>query len=131
MLHLRRPKCQVLKVCFFVKIYPNRRFNATKKKAKIVTLSLLRCKVMNIGHFQKKTHTLKYPIRTLKSVCSSWFALISRDRYEHTHLRVPICETVRLLSVKNNSRPVCSFFLPTYYLNNSLGPGENIFLFAP
>ena len=27
---------------------------------------------------------------TLKSVCSSWFALISRDKYEHTHLRVPI-----------------------------------------
>ena len=27
---------------------------------------------------------------TLKIVCSSWFALISRDKYEHTHLRVPI-----------------------------------------
>ena len=27
---------------------------------------------------------------TLKSVCSSWFALISCDIYEHTHLRVPI-----------------------------------------
>ena len=27
---------------------------------------------------------------TLKSVCSSWFALISRDIYEHTHMRVPI-----------------------------------------
>ena len=27
---------------------------------------------------------------TLKSVCSSWFALISRDKYEHTHLRGPI-----------------------------------------
>ena len=27
---------------------------------------------------------------TLKSVCSSWFGLISRDKYEHTHLRVPI-----------------------------------------
>ena len=27
---------------------------------------------------------------TLKSVCSSWFALISRDKYEHTLLRVPI-----------------------------------------
>ena len=27
---------------------------------------------------------------TLKSVCSSWFALISSDKYEHTHLRVPI-----------------------------------------
>ena len=26
---------------------------------------------------------------TLKSVCSSWFALISRDKYEHTHL-IPI-----------------------------------------
>ena len=30
---------------------------------------------------------------TLKSVCSSWFALISRDKYEHTHLRVPIIIT--------------------------------------
>ena len=29
---------------------------------------------------------------TLKSVCSSWFALISRDKYEHTHLRVPILD---------------------------------------
>ena len=27
---------------------------------------------------------------TLKSVCSSWFALISRDKCEHTHLRVPM-----------------------------------------
>ena len=27
---------------------------------------------------------------TLKSVCSSWFAPISRDKYEHTLLRVPI-----------------------------------------
>ena len=27
---------------------------------------------------------------TLKTVCSSWFALISRDKYEHTHLRVPM-----------------------------------------
>ena len=26
----------------------------------------------------------------LKSVCSSWFAPISRDKYEHTLLRVPI-----------------------------------------
>ena len=26
---------------------------------------------------------------TLKSVCSSCFSLISRDKYEHTHLRVP------------------------------------------
>ena len=25
---------------------------------------------------------------TLKSVCSSWFGLISRDEYEHTHLRL-------------------------------------------
>ena len=27
---------------------------------------------------------------TLKSVCSSWFALISRDQYEHTGLVVPM-----------------------------------------
>jgi hypothetical protein len=27
---------------------------------------------------------------TLKSVCSSWFGLKSHDKYEHTHLRVPI-----------------------------------------
>ena len=26
---------------------------------------------------------------TLKSVCSSWFALLSRDIYENSHLRVP------------------------------------------
>ena len=25
---------------------------------------------------------------TLKSVCSSWFGLISRDEYEHNHLRL-------------------------------------------
>ena len=31
---------------------------------------------------------------TLKSVCSSWFALISRDKYEHTHLRVPIFQAI-------------------------------------
>ena len=35
-------------------------------------------------------YTLKKSIGTLKSVCSSWFGLISRDKYEHTHLRVPI-----------------------------------------
>ena len=34
--------------------------------------------------------TVLQRIGTLKSVCSSWFALISRDKYEHTHLRVPI-----------------------------------------
>ena len=33
---------------------------------------------------------------TLKSVCSSWFALISRDKYEHTLLRVPI---IRMLKI--------------------------------
>ena len=32
----------------------------------------------------------QFAMGTLKSVCSSWFALISRDKYEHTHLRVPI-----------------------------------------
>ena len=32
----------------------------------------------------------KIDTRTLKSVCSSWFALISRDIYEHTHLRIPM-----------------------------------------
>ena len=31
---------------------------------------------------------------TLKSLCSSWFALISRDKYEHTHLRVPIFQAI-------------------------------------
>ena len=31
---------------------------------------------------------------TLKSVCSSWFALISFDKYEHTHLRVPIFQAI-------------------------------------
>ena len=36
---------------------------------------------------------------TLKSVCSSWFALISRDIYEHTHLRIPISDK----SVDENS----------------------------
>ena len=25
---------------------------------------------------------------TLKSVCSTWSGLISRDKYEHTHLRL-------------------------------------------
>ena len=30
---------------------------------------------------------------TLKSVCLSWFALMSRDKYEHTHLRVPFIST--------------------------------------
>ena len=29
-------------------------------------------------------------MRTLKSVRSILFAIISRDRYEHTHLRVPM-----------------------------------------
>ena len=29
---------------------------------------------------------------TLKSVCSSWFPLISRDKYQHTHLRVPMLQ---------------------------------------
>ena len=52
------------------------------EEAKIITLLLLRYKVMHIGHL-KKTHTLEYLM----------------------------FETVRLLSVKNNSRPVYSFFL--------------------
>ena len=30
---------------------------------------------------------------TLKSVCSSWFGLISRDKYEYTHLRVPTLDS--------------------------------------
>ena len=35
---------------------------------------------------------------TLKSVCSSWFGLISRDKYEHTHLRVPMNPPERKLA---------------------------------
>ena len=37
---------------------------------------------------------------TLKSVCSSLFAFISHDKYEHTHLRVPIHYTQYVL-IKN------------------------------
>ena len=40
---------------------------------------------------------------TLKSVCSSWFALISCDKYEHTQLRVPI-STIFLLKIQQISQ---------------------------
>ena len=39
---------------------------------------------------QQQTYKFRENMGTLKSVCSSWFALISFDKYEHTHLRVPI-----------------------------------------
>jgi len=29
-----------------------------------------------------------YSMGTLKSVCLSWFGLLSRDKYEHSHLRL-------------------------------------------
>ena len=51
------------------------------------------CRLVDFGTVHHMSITnLELRMGTLKSVCSSWFALMSRDKYEHTHLRVPIHE---------------------------------------
>ena len=48
----------------------------------MITVILLQLIVINMNHFDTLT------MGTLKSVCSSWFGLISRDKNEHSHLRL-------------------------------------------
>ena len=57
---------------------------------------------------------------TLKSVCSSWFALISRDIYEHTHLRVPIFEERKFMIMRTGIKcKKCSTALKAVYTVNN------------
>ena len=56
---------------------------------------------------QKWSQFVHFNMGTLKSMCSSWFPLISRDKYEHTHLRVPIGKVF--------PRELCTLDMPRYF----------------
>ena len=58
-----------------------------------MTTSVLKdlfCEICQLQFVKKSA----FGMGTLKSVCTSWFGLVSRDKYEHTHLRLWIHNSI-------------------------------------